>query len=539
MIVNFNNVKDINCNGYTCYEANGIRYYYKGIFFIRGVKEGIASLKVLAEYFNEKNALDFESYMGAFHFVIIKDDEIILFTDNNSLRGFFISNNHISDNFINILKKEKGLSFDDKAISEYFFYGQCFFNKTLVKEVKISHTNKYYILKNKKLIQKDKNIANIDGRPDVDNFEMLYNDIGNALSGKNLSLALTGGFDSRFVLTLLKDAAHIDVCISGDLLENKDIEVSKKVAEVANLKHDVEIIKKPEINEAYVRKMFYERDAALGGFDEQNIRIYELLKIRKSKGYDVHMTGDTGVLYKDEHWVQELPFYKKKNFNIEKFYKQRIQMIKHSLPISDDFISEAKDAEQDIIHWMKENRREFNTKSFDWYNWNMKYPTGIKKNMTSMSNLITIYAPLLELKSVRYSYNLPRKKRFRGNIMKEMITKIAPDIARIKTVTGVTTSKQYRYVFNDFVYDIINYIKKAIRLGCRIVLKKTLLVNNVLSWSCESEIRKLGITKDAIKFAKNSGILKNDVKESEISYSLLGKILNIYLIGEILNDSQD
>ena len=52
------------------YYANGRDYYYSGIFFIPGFKEGIESIKELDKQYSESNKLDFIQYMGSYNIVI-------------------------------------------------------------------------------------------------------------------------------------------------------------------------------------------------------------------------------------------------------------------------------------------------------------------------------------------------------------------------------------------------------------------------------------------------------------------------------------
>lgn len=518
-------------NMYHKFSLENTDYYWTGVFFIRGMKSGAESVKKLAESFqyNGVNALDFENFMGAFTFIIKENNgRCILFTDNSNQRGFYISDNFVSESFIELLHTDKGLTLSKEAVCEYLVYGQTFFLKTLVNGITISDSKKYYIVDGDSIESSDKKIANIDGKPEDNSLNELYRDIAYGISNLKVSLALTGGFDSRMVLVLLKDGVKIDTCISGDNIEDKDIIISQRVAEACGLKHEIEKIPKPDITEEYLYKSFIDRDAPALGYGSGDLRIYEMLKNRKAKKYDIHMTGDSGIYYKDEDWLQEFPLYNKKKFSIEKFYRQRIRCAKCTIPFSETFAAAAKKNEERILNTLNEEKRQTNTKSFDWYSWNIKNSSGRKKHLMSSSAEIDLYCPMLELKSVRFSYNLPRRKRFKGNVMKAAITKADQNVAKIPTLTGETTSYKLNYRFYDVFMYAKSFCVRALRYFCRIAFKKRCFDNDVLTWDCSEEVRNSDTAKKAFEFAVNQGII--NCRFNEVNFDLLSKLINLYFI---------
>jgi len=158
----------------------------------------------------------------------------------------------------------------------------------------------------------------------------------------------------------------------------------------------------------------------------------------------------------------------------------------------------------------------------------------VKLPYTSYSKFISSYAPLWELELVRYSYHLPRRKRFFYNSMRDITTKANPAIARIPTGYGTTASNEAPYVIRDVFFQIVDYFKKACRLVSRKVLKKSLFVGRVTTWSTEQEVRELDLSKKALEYCIQKGYIAEGTNLSEISYSLLGRIIQIYMLADYL-----
>lgn len=529
MIISVERNEVLDASRYIHYKGNSAEYYYRGIFFYDGMESGTDSIKRLDAAINS-GSIPFEKLMGAFVIVIKQKDELILFTDSSNQRAVYFTKNYISDSFLDVISRGKEHTLSEEAVCEFITFGQCFFEKTLVSEISVSKTFSYYRIRNGQIEEGNKGIANIDGSVDNRDYVSLFKQIGTSIKNHKISLALTGGFDSRMIMTLMKDYAPIDTCISGDVVNDRDIVLSKIVAETAGLKHEVETISNPSISYQTILSMFKDIDGYPTNFSENEYRIYELLKRRKAKGYDVHITGDTGILHKDEFWIQDYPFYSKRNFSIKKYYKQRIEMIHVDNHLSKKYHLIQDHVRKEILKWMEANRRETNTTSYDWFPWNLKYGTGMKRLISSRSKIIDIYCPLLELKVVRYGYNLPRKYRKGALAMREAMTDVCPDVASIPTWTGVTASSKRRYLARDIFFRGLNYLKKAFRLVGRCVIKRTILTGNVLSWKYGEDFRNMECSKDAFEFAIKNNIVHKDTRFSQVSNSLLGKLVYIYLI---------
>lgn len=536
MIIDIRKGEILSNTNYKVCKFNNTKYYYKGCIFVFDVEEGEDSIRHIHKYYQKNKTYPFENMGGAFNLVICENEEITFFSDNSHLQGFYYSSQYVADNMLELVSLQNGLELDKNAICEFLLLGQNYFNKTLVAGVSLTETNLFYRIKAGNFYKDKKEISNIDHMPSPNSkLQNIFDSVSQSLCSKKLSAALTGGFDSRYVVTLLCKNASINTCISGDNPHSKDISISKKVATSLGLQNTVIKINRPILNNELLINMFKERGAGPSGFTEGEYRIYYFLKQRKAEGFDFHITGDTGVLYKDEHWIQDFPFYKKRNFSTRRFYYQRMRMIKENIPFSSSMCLYQNDVEKKIISWLENNKKKWNTESYDWYRYVLKHETGMKQTIMMESCLIDEYCPLMELRAMQVAFNLPRHLRMGAKMMKKSVTEENIICARIPTTTGPTMSTELKYQLYNGIYDIKNYLVKIIRLLGRRILKKTIMTENVLTWSYQQDFRQMEIVHKAVTFAKNSDIINKECPYEAISYSVLNKLLYLYLLHKAVN----
>ncbi|MFZ2537862.1 MAG: hypothetical protein WAX04_03045, partial [Oscillospiraceae bacterium] len=345
------------------------------------------------------------------------------------------------------------------------------------------------------------------------------------------TLSLTGGYDSRMVFACIKDQVPINVFISGDNESDPDIIFAKKAAQAGGQNLEVLKINKPQISENYLRELFEYAQGCVPLLNDGYLRISTFMKNRRANGYECYLSGDGGVLHKDWWWVQDLPFYRKKNVNLKRFYNQRIAYIDGSLPFGNE-LSRISDTIGDrFIHEFDQYIKPLNTQSYDslYYNINGRK---IVIQYSIHSKVIPSYAPLWELELVRYSYHLPRRKRFFYNSMRKITTTNSRSIARVPTVYGTTASDELVYILRDIFFQGIDYYKKAVRMLGRKFLNRSLFVSGPTTWSAEDEVRMLDISKRALEYCIDKEFIKQDTQLKTISYNTLGRMIQVYMLAE-------
>jgi hypothetical protein len=183
-----------------------------------------------------------------------------------------------------------------------------------------------------------------------------------------------------------------------------------------------------------------------------------------------------------------------------------------------------------MVGTMQQYVMPLNTESYDSIGFHVQGDL-VKVKYSLHSRIVPSYAPLWELELVRYSFHLPRMKRFFYNSMREMTTARSRALARTRTVYGTTASSEPRYMARDVVFQGIDYLRKAARLLGRRVLHRNLFVGHN-TWSAEADVRALGISQRALEYCAEEGLIAAGARQSEVAYSTLGRMIQLYLLAE-------
>lgn len=524
------NKKLKNIDNYLCYDLDGVTFYCDGIFFIPGYREGIESIEQLAKQYINNRSLNFIDFFGAYNFIIQDNNKYIFFTDNSHLRTFLYHENVFADNYIDIIQDIEDAEGDMKGIYQYLLYGMTFGNRTCIDNVFFTDSEHYYIVNDGKVETCRKNIGSLNSVE----LGITPCEFGNilrySLEGVYKSLSLTGGFDSRYVLSLFNDDNNLISAISTSHETLTDVKIAKKVANVAGIDFETVVVNKPEVTDELIENLFYSRKGFLNCISESIYRLNYYISTRHKLGVQCIITGDTGVFHKSEDWYQDAPFYNKKHCNIKGYYNKRFINIKQNIPFSLFMQKVNCQDKEEIINMLEKNEQSSNTKSYDWFGWYFGRGSFYSSIYSSQNKLINTYSPLMEYRFVINSYNLPRKERVMAHYMKKYMTSVNPDVAEIPTATGVTASIKAKYIAKDFLFSMINLGKAALRLCGKVFCKKTFFSESATSWSFENEIPKLKIANDAIKYAIQKEWIANNVDVNSISYSVLCKIIALYLL---------
>lgn len=522
----------INTEGFEEVRYKEYTFYYSGILYLRGKKAGRESVLAVAEEYEATGVIPFIKIFGAFCLIICKPDgKTIFFTDNSNLHCFFIGKNYIGDNFLEIIRCEKANEFNIEALCEFFVLGGVYFGKTLIDGIKVTANDSFYMSEDGIMVKKDKKIGGIDAPSSITDVSAFFRDMAYALSDCKVTLSLTGGYDSRMVFACTKDYLPTNVFISGDNENDPDIVCAKKTARAGGQHLEILKIDKPQISENYLRELFEYAQGCVPLINDGYLRISMFMKNRRANGYNCYLTGDGGPRHKDWYWMQDLPFYRKKNTNVPRFYDQRIEEIRTDIPFGDILIVPYRNLRQRFIGVLEQHVMSINTQSYDSFGFNIFGDT-VKVNYSIHSKTIRSYAPLWELELVRYSYHLPRRKRFFYNSMREITTKNSRSIARVPTVYGTTASSEPLYILRDILFQGIDYYKKAVRMLGRMFLNRNFFIGNVSTWSAEDDVRSLDISQRALSYCIDKEYIKQDTQLKTVSYNTLGRMLQVYMLAE-------
>jgi hypothetical protein len=507
-------------------------YYYSGLFYIRGRKAGLDSIAAFAQEYEESGALPLNKVFGAFCCAVVQPNgDTTFFADNSNLHCFYVGRNAISDSFLELVRYESAFAFDNDSLCEFFALGGVFFGKTLIQGISTTTYSNAYVYSNGSLRVEDKGLGEFDAPTAIADVTEFFRDMAYALSDDKVTLSLTGGYDSRLVLACIMEHLPVNVFISCSDETDPDVYWAGRAATAAGKTLEVLRVGKPQISEAYLRLLLDEADGNGIFVDDNYMRISAFMQDRKHRGYTCYLTGDGGVRHKDWYWLQDLPFYRSKHTKVARFYDQRIQVITPSIPIGRRLEAHYRSMRRRMIGAMQEYVMPINTQSYDSIGFHVQGDL-VKLKYSVRSRVVPSYAPLWELELVRYSYHLPRRKRFFYNSMREIITRKSRSLARTPTVYGTTASSEPRYLARDVVFQGIDYSRKAARLLGRRVLRRNLFVGHPTTWSAEADVRALDISRRALGYCVKEELIGAEARQSEIAYSTLGRMIQLYLLAE-------
>ncbi len=509
------------------YRCESFSVYLNGLIFCRGFKEGRESIQKICHEIERTNAIPFASLFGSFAMVIdYNGKQQVAFTDNSCMHGFFVSNHSVSSSFREIIQYEEIKEFDDIGICEYMeLIRGGFSHRTYVKDVTFSSNLEYYVICDGRINREEKAIGSIDMKSGIDNPMDFFADISYAFSDKKSICALTGGFDSRAVASVLNKFRKYDCFISGDNDKSSEIIQAKKTAKAGGyvMKHirpEYPVISDDIICEKFLSGGSYHVSFATGEF-----RIAYFMNQLRNEDYDVLMDGNAGDMHKELWFTQEFPFYRRKKSRPKFFYKSRMEQYSPILGTAvSDYINEMEKLE---LNELKNLTKETNAKSCLFYGWYHDWFSMAARNTVSTSP--ALYSPLQEIELVRFSYNMMPKGKFMNYFLRDLISKANINVARVKTIYGTTASTEVLYLVKDFFAQMVRYCQQGIRFFVRKVFHKSIFISQVNLKSVDDDVMQTRIVEEAFKWAQEMKLIIRDVELSEIPFSLMEKLLNLYL----------
>jgi len=511
--------------------------YYKGLIFVSGKKSGQESIKYIIKSILINESFQFDKIYGNFFIYIIdhSNKRQFIFIDNSGIFKAYKYKNCISTSFLELIDFFKDITIDNinyNSIVEFFHFGFTYFNNTLIEGINRIDAKEIFIFENNNHHTKEKKINSINS---ISKIKMgdFFSDLIYAIGDKKISVDLTGGFDSRLILSFFKKSdIKFELAISGQP-NNKDIKIGKKVASKISKEFypTYHTTKKFEIEDMY--EIFKLSDAQVDIVDYH--RNSQLNNDRLSRNVEIQLSGVGGELYKDFWWLHDFPFYNKSVTNLEKLYNFRIEAtaFPHSL-LGKRLLKNSKALKNDTIRKLKSYVLENNTKSYDniYFNYKMKTNAGVY--VTSANNYLTSYAPLLERELVKIGFGLKRRNRFFNYFHRKMISKNYPEISRIKTTDGTTTSSLIIDILLDIIFYIVDKVKRIAKQIIRKILNKTYLQETPTNQNIYPIAKSTDLFKKSIETLKRLNIIADDADCKNIPNQLTGKILTLSLLFERL-----
>jgi hypothetical protein len=443
------------------------------------------------------------------------------FTDNSGMHKAYHSNNIVNTSLIDIARElmmeDNDIAID--SIIEYLINGYLPSNKSFFRNVrKLDYKTILKVDMSGTVQVITKSLFPITFKISRNNLLDNLNHFFDCIKDENISIDITGGFDTRLLVSAaLKRGVDFHLGTTG-MAGNPDMEIAKQIAQLIGkpilaFEHDINDL------ENEIDCILKESHGELDPITYH--RLYKYNLHRKQNGATVAVSGAGGELYTDMFWIQDFPFYWSKKSNIDRLYSMRLEPIINENLFEESTVQTISDIKSRTIELLKMNyQADRNTRTYDnirYFHWAHNYQADI---LTMNNNYICQYSPLREFTNANFGYHLARRERFYHRFHRKAITSLCPELAKVKTIYGITASSDFHNLVFDAPFYLVEKMKKYITYKFQSYPE----VNNPIIFE---KARELPETKASLDMLKNLKVLKKKVSLDDMPDKYLGRMLAV------------
>lgn len=524
-----------------CLFRGAYTVYWRGFIYLDGLTAGVPSIeRFVDELVRGESLPSLATRLKGIYFIAVRDQQsgaTYVFVDGSGLFHAFYSNRFAGTSFLDLVDAERlsPADFDPESLVEFLHMGNVYSGKTLFSSIKkIDPAHIISFSRDGSLSLLPKPVRDI-GVPVELSFEDSMRRFVQSAANENISVDLTGGIDSRMLAVILQFLGlRFEVATCG-IAGEEDVEIARRVADVLGLDLRVTTRTMDNVNWA---EAFNDCD---GLFDV--VRACSQVQMRRERvkrGINLVVSGVGGELLKDFWWLQDMPFYSRREADIHKLYKFRLA----PAPLQHSYLSETYRAlsggyRERTLEQLSQYVVGGNTCTYDriYYFYKMREYAG--RSISNNLHEIGCYAPYLERDVVAFGYQLPRTTRFFNNFHRRTVTSLNPKAARIPTTEGgITVSAETSALCRDLVrYATDKCMRLTNKVGQRL-LNRSCVAGNFAATDITSTVRNAATQRRTIERLKDSGILDPHLQADQIGTDYLGRMLSLDLLMERLESSQ-
>lgn len=414
-------------------QAGEATIYLTGLFMYREEQAGDASALTFFREFLQGTA-DFERCTGSYRMrIAYPDGREIYFGDNAGIMRWYIG----PKGFCTSLREAApdNSSPNEAAIAQFLHYGCIYSLETVLREVRRSDPNKYYLLENGSIQEKRKGLVpleELDAPEDALAAQMRR--LFRSVSGReDIACTVTGGTDSRAIL------AHMIHCGLRPLLDitgkptDADVVIAQKIA--ARLDAKLLFIQDSPEEENWLEKAIQEADGMTGVCGLY--RLYKKARLLSEKGILLECGGLNGEMYKNSFINQDYPFYGG-NPRWEHFL--RFKVLTYDFPVhicGSRLAAVIKKTPADTLEWLRSHTGR--TKASAYLSAGYEILQGRASAVSAMNSRHYIpYTPLMERAVVSPMFRQNPYSLEMQAFQRKQVTTFCPEIKDIETDRGLT-----------------------------------------------------------------------------------------------------
>lgn len=484
---------------------------------------------------------DFISLLGNYIVFICNSNNntVICFGDNSGMLKPYISKNICSNSFLEISKTASDKSLNYDGIVEWLHFKAIYGNKTLLKGVTRLERGNYFISRRNSYCVKTKNLPRLEFPPDNPyGINKLFDAFSLATSGLNIALDITGGLDSRLILSQLESRnCKYQLYISG-APDHPDTTIGQEIASILKKEHNLVQHKNVPYTSNLIESLVNISDGQVDALWFPRISNY--LNVMKQNGIELNLSGIGGEGHKDSHWVQDFPFLNQKVSHILRYYNLRMKGIQYPHNIlSERILDRSKLIDESMLEELSKYVLSSNTKTYDNIYFNFICQAYGSMNLSARAKTLPCYAPLMEFELLRNSFSLPRYSRIFSNQHRKHITSSCKKVSTLKTTSGATANSGYFYRLRDLPSFIIYSLQRGLKVLARRYFSLSIFSDPASETRFENRLQDEANFHDIITTLKKHNILPRSTHSNDIPTRCLGSLVSLSFILKGIDDETD
>lgn len=455
--------------------------------------------------------------------------------DNSGLYRIFYSSGGLSTSFLELLREsdDDPIDIDDAAVVEFIMHGGNFGPQTPLQG--ITKLRRAEVLTLGTTPQSTcritaKPLRNSDESEDDAAVEHYFDHLVQAMAERQISVDLTGGFDTRLIACLL-DQRHVPFeCALSGVPNSEEHRRALQVAEVMGREfhfhvHDIARL------ESDLSGVFTAGD----GLTEipRLHRDRQLCLSRQQRGIEIMLHGGGGGFFQDHYFVQDFPRYGSRHANVARYYHLRIAPI----PLPEDQLTPAAAA---LMHEVRDGllakfeqcREPTNNRTYERIAYEYRTPEFYGATFTNYINMgMDVEAPFLNTRMIALAMRLSPWRRVFMRWHREVISHNCPKLAALRTVDGYTASNRPARLLAELgTYAFVQASRVGRKLGERHLGRS--LFHKVGELEADApgyreRLRSSSMLAAAVERLKTQGILRNDLQPEQIRNVHVGRVITM------------
>ena len=410
-------------------------------------KKGRGALECLYNDFSGSNEYE-KDLRGNFSFILFKKGELFFSQDGLGYYPVYCNDEMslISSSFLAVSKCTEGKKISVQELYEYILNGQFVSDRTFIKGIKLTdHKVKWRLIPEKSALKRISLGDIIPSKSLVNHLESsqeilteIFSSITDAF-GSSLTSALSGGYDTRLVLAVLRNLGVTPrLYVYGNEL-SKDVRIAKMISQGENLildhidKAQMTERKSPEEYRDLLKEHFYLFDGCggLGAFDDGTDMATRKRRICDGDKELLHINGAGGEIFREIWYVWN------KNIKLDDFIKIRFDLNDFSFCgrhfNTNEYFLNLKNKLKDIYKidrdWISRQELEL---MFPLLRNRLAAINCSINNQFSYSIL-----PYMERDLVLQSYSIPVKYKEHGFFQNELMKHFDPELSKYNSQYGI------------------------------------------------------------------------------------------------------